>query len=217
MGSSRKTTSLITSCAIVFIWLSISSCSFEPNGDETFSDVLIRSPTPTSDLQIDGIPNIPEEARASTGGGDPRPPAYWTVWNSCAPDNRADLAANGGREAGWVLVDDLLEDPGIALGDHLLTSCDESLALLLGQNASGEETGDPIYDLAGQLLAAELNLNVGAETCPAAEEAVLAAHILLSSNDFDGQSSSPLDSEAGGALNRITDLLRAYNSGTLCR
>jgi hypothetical protein len=40
---------------------------------------------------------------------------------------------------------------------------------------------------------------------------------LLSSNDFDGQSSSPLDSEAGGALNRITDLLRAYNSGTLCR
>jgi hypothetical protein len=177
-----------------------------------------QSATPTSDLQIEGLPNIPEEARASSSGGDPRPLAYWAVWNSCAPDNRADLAAaNGGREAGWVLVDDLLEDPGIALGDRLLTSCDESLALLEGRKASGEETGDPIYNLAAELLAAELNLNVGAESCPAAEEAVLAAHILLSTSNFDGLSSSPLDTEAGGALNRITDLLSAYNSGILCR
>jgi hypothetical protein len=179
---------------------------------------MIQSLTPTSDLQIEGLPNIPEEARASSGGGDPRPPAYWSLWNSCAPDNRADLAAaNGGREAGWVLVDDLLANPGIALGDHLLTSCDESLALLEGQKASGEETGDPIYALSAELLAAELNLNVGAESCPAAEEAVLAAHILLSSNNFDGQSASPLDAEADGALFRITELLALYNAGTLCR
>jgi hypothetical protein len=198
--------------------LFISSCSLKQNGDGTFQEDLSQSATPTTDLQIEGLPNIPDEARASSGGGDPRPPAYWAVWNSCASDNRADLAAaNGGRDAGWVLVDDLLANPGIALGDHLLTSCDESLALLEGQKASGEETGDPIYALSAELLAAELNLNVGAESCPAAEEAVLAAHILLSSNDFDGQSSSPLDSEAGGALNRITDLLSAYNSGILCR
>ncbi|NPV07338.1 MAG: hypothetical protein HPY83_05155 [Anaerolineae bacterium] len=63
---------------------------------------------------------IPDAARASDGGGGPRPAAYWAQRNMCAPDNRADVArANGGREAGWVLVDDLLADPGNQPGDHL--------------------------------------------------------------------------------------------------
>jgi hypothetical protein len=126
-------------------------------------------------------------------------------------------AANGGREAGWVLVDDILADPGIGLGDHLLTTCEESVALLEGRTGSGEETADPVYPLAAQLLAAELNLNVGAETCPIAEEAVLGAHIVLSSAGFDGVSASVLDAEAGGALPDLIDLLTAYNTGDLCR
>lgn len=39
------------------------------------------------------------------------------VWNSCAEGNKADVAAaNGGRAAGWIILDDLLADPGIQLG-----------------------------------------------------------------------------------------------------
>lgn len=168
--------------------------------------------------EIDERFDLPPEARASNGGGDPRPPAYWAVWNSCAADNRAEeAAANGGRAAGWVLIDDLLTDPGLQLGDHLLTSCEESVALLNSRLATGDDTSDPAYALSAQLLAAELNLNVGAETCPAAEESVIGAHLVLASARFDGVSTTPLDAEAGGALPQIIDLLTAYNSGELCR
>lgn len=175
-------------------------------------------PPSTTATPLDILANLPPEARASTGGGDPRSPAYWAVWNTCAPGNRAvEAEANGGRAAGWVLVDDVLADPGIGLGDHLLMSCEESVALLQGRTGTGEETADPAYDLAGQLLAAELNLTVGAETCPVAEEAVVGAHLVLSSANFEGVSTSPLDAEAGGALPRLVGLLALYNSGELCR
>jgi len=140
------------------------------------------------------------------------------VWNTCAPDNRADVAAaNGGREAGWILMDDVLANPGIQLGDHRVTSCEEGLALLQGRTAAGDETDDPVYDLALLLLTAELNLNAGAESCPIAEEAVVGAHLILASAGFDGVSASPLDAEVGGALSRLIELLTAYNQGELCR
>jgi hypothetical protein len=161
---------------------------------------------------------VPDEARAATRLGDPRTPGYWALWNTCAPDNRADVAeANGGREAGWILMDDLLADPGIQLGDHRVADCEEGLALLEGRTAAGAEVDDPIYDLAALLLTAELNLNAGAESCPIAEEAVVGAHLILASANFEGVSASPLDAEAGGALSRLTELLEAYNRGDLCR
>lgn len=203
--------------AVVTVLASCATASDEPRSS---ADQAASSPV-TADMAdatgIDGHLDLPPEARVSTGGGDPRPAAYWAVWNSCASDNRAEVAAaNGGREAGFVLVDDVLADPGIQLGDHLLTSCEESVALLGGRTAAGDKTTDPIFALAALLLAAELNLNVGAETCPAIEEAVVGAHLVLSSANFDGVSGSPLDAEAGGALPTLIDLLSAYNTGDLC-
>ncbi len=176
-------------------------------------------PSPTAVGTVEELLSaVPPEARASTGGGDPRPPGYWAVWNTCAPDNRsAEAAASGGREAGWLLVDDVLADPGIGLGDHLLGSCEESVALLQGLSGAGGETSDPAFELAGQLLAAELNLTAGAETCAVADEAVVGAHLLLSTANFDGVSASLLDAEAGGAVPRLVELLAVYNSGQLCR
>lgn len=172
----------------------------------------------TTSAQDAFLATIPAEARRSNGGGDPRPAAYWSLWNSCAPENRAaEAAANGGRAAGWILVDDLLADPGLQLGDHRLSTCDEALALLLGQTATGQETGDPTYGLAAQLLAAELNLSTGAETCPIAEEVVFGAHLVLANTRFDGARTSLLNAEATGAVPQLTSLLTSYNLGTLCQ
>jgi hypothetical protein len=114
-------------------------------------------------------------------------------------------------------MDDLLADPGIQLGEYPVATCEEGLALLQGRTAAGEETDDPIYDLAVLLLAPELNLNAGAESCPIAEEAVIGAHLILASASFDGVSRSPLDAETGGALPQLIELLMAYNRGELCR
>ena len=179
---------------------------------------------PTIDLtavsrDFDSTPDLPDAAYRSDGGTVPHSTVYWAAWNSCAPDNRADeAAANGGREAGWFLVDDFLADPGIQLGDHRLASCDESLALLLAANP-GLPVSEPNQALAGQLLAAELNLSTGAETCPIAEEATLGAHIVLADLRFEGDSVANLNprAEVTEAIPELIDLLRDYNSGRLCR
>ncbi|MGD9146657.1 MAG: hypothetical protein PVI80_13925 [Anaerolineae bacterium] len=177
---------------------------------------ITPTPTPLKDLLSD----LPEEARAATGGGEPRTAGSWIVWNTCAPENRAETArANGGRAAGWILLDDLLADPGIRLGNHPVATCQEGLALLQGCTAAGEETGDPIYGLAAQLLAAELNLNAGGETCPIAEEAVLGGHLVLASAGFDGtgHTATTISTEMANAIPRLVELLEGYNRGELCR
>lgn len=194
----------------------------EPVASETAtgpSEDADESPADTDRPTVDGDDigaryDIPDEARATSGGADPRGPEFWLLWNSCAPENRAEeAAANGGRAAGFVLVDDILEDPGIQLGEHLLTSCEEAVALLGPQPSDG----DGALSLARQLLTAELNLNVGAETCPIAEEAAVGGQLILAAAGFDGTSTGPLDDDAAGALPQVTDLLTSYNSGDLCR
>ena len=176
--------------------------------------------TPTPTLPADAFSDLPEEARVARGAGQPRTAGYWALWNTCAPENRADVAAaNGGREAGWILVDDLLADPGIQLGNYLVPACQEALALLQGRTAAGEETGDPIYGLAAELLSAELNMRAGSEICPIADEAALGGHLVLASVDFDGSGeyAAALSDETANAIPRLVELLAGYNRGELCR
>lgn len=172
----------------------------------------------TSSLESGPFADIPAEARISNQSGEPRPPAYWILWNACAPENRAEVAAaNGSRAAGWILMDDLLAKPGISLGDLPVENCEQGLALLQGLTLNGEETDDPLYDLASQLLAAELNLNLGAETCPIAEEAAVGGHMVLSSVKFNGTGTYFTTIEVSAAVPRLLELLQGYNSGELCR
>ena len=114
-------------------------------------------------------------------------------------------------------MDDLLTDPGISLGEYVIGQCADGLALLGGISIDGMISDDPIYALASALLAAELNLNVGAETCPAAEEAAVGAHLVLSNADFNGKGTYLLTDEAENALPKLVNLLTFYNNGTLCQ
>ncbi len=82
---------------------------------------------------------------ASQGGGEPRSSGYWLLWNSCAPDNRSETAAaNGGRAAGWYLVDDILADPGLMLGEHPLATCEAALTILEGSAGQGDQASQAI-------------------------------------------------------------------------
>jgi hypothetical protein len=215
--TSRCSTKVALSIAVVLV-PAITACSkSDPRSDAEPTDTttgpieatVASSPGDELDVRF----GLPPGARTSTGGGDPRPASYWAVWNTCAPENRADVAAANG----YVLLDDILADPGIALGEHPVERCDEGVELLTGSSSDGATTVGAAYVLAGQLLAAELNLNVGAESCPVAEEAVVGAHLILSTAQFDGVSASPLQGEASGSLDDIVDLLTAYNTGELCR
>jgi hypothetical protein len=125
----------------------------------------------------------------------------------------AEAAANGGSEAGFFLVDDLLADPGIQLGDYRLETCRQALRVLDG--GPGEP---PVPELAAELLAAELNLDVGAASCPVVEEAAVGGHLVLSEIGFasDGGSLAGASEEVAEAAPRLLELLEAYNAGELC-
>jgi hypothetical protein len=170
---------------------------------------------PTSTSPPSGtLEGVSEEARAASGTGEPRSPGYWITWSSCGEDSHAETAAaNGGREAGWVILDDLLDDPGVGLGGHPVSSCEEGVAIL-----SADES-EVANGLPRQLLTAELNLNVGSEHCAAIDETVIVANGLLASIGYagPGESIDSLDQDSVSSMERVTELLGLYNSGVLCR
>jgi hypothetical protein len=208
---------------LIIILLAACSSSYATMHASTTEDSPIPSvplPSTSSPRQGDIFSDIPDEARQATRQGDPRPAAYWALWNTCASDNRAEVAAaNGGRVAGWILLDDLIANPGVQIGDYPVTNCEQGLTLLQGQNTQeDDDTYNPVVDLAAELLAAELNLNVGAETCPIAEEALLGGHLVLTGIGFNGTGDyNTISDEFASASPRLVELLRSYNSGELCR
>lgn len=182
-----------------------------------------RTPVPSATPAPTRLPQpTADPLFVSDGGGDPRSAGYWLLWNSCAPDNRAEMArANGGRAAGWILLDDLLADPGILLGELQVETCAQGLALLQARDLQGVDyAGDPAYALAAQLLAAQLNLAAGSAYCPAAGQAVQAGQVLLLSLGFQG-SGAVLPVPAGGeevdTARLLAEQLARYNTGQLCQ
>lgn len=157
----------------------------------------------------------------NSGGGEPRSPGYWLVWNSCVENNQAETArANGGRAAGWILMDDLLIDPGILIGALQVETCEQGSNLLNSKNLQGlEMTNDAAYTLAAQLIAAQFNLVVGSEYCPASDQAVSQAQLLLLELNFDGTGGylgPPKADEKVEAARKLTEQLASYNTGALC-
>jgi hypothetical protein len=178
------------------------------------------TPAPTA-LPPTAVPTV-DPFFASLGGGEPRTAGYWLVWNACAEENEADVAAaNGGRDAGWILLDDLLTDPGVLLGDLTVETCEQGIRLLQVQDLEGKNRSDELaFELAAQLLAAQLNLAAGAEYCPAVDEAVRAGQLLLLSLQFEGSGKVPgadLPSEDREVVLFLVEQLAEYNAGSLCR
>jgi hypothetical protein len=162
------------------------------------------------------------EVDNSYPGGDPRTPGYWKNWNRCTSGGQADNAdRNGGADEGYWLLDDILNSPGIAWCDFVLDGGDcETAILILDQrdvDSGKKRANDAAYTLAMHLLAAQLNFAAGAETCPEATDAALAAEQLLCDLGFDGTGSylRPKDHEYQEALD-LAQTLDSYNNGCLC-
>ena len=151
---------------------------------------------------------VPAEARRATGAGGARTSAYWVQWSTCGEDSRAETAAaNGGRDAGWILVDDLLADPGIALGGWPVMTCRDAVAILQSGAA------DPLAHLARQLFTAKLNFEAGSGRCQAASDLVVAGDALLASIEQSGAATATDSTDAAS----VAALLGTYNAGVLCQ
>jgi hypothetical protein len=133
----------------------------------------------------------------------------------------AVAASNGGREAGWIILDDVLTDPGVLVGDLSVEVCDQAVNVIDRTDATGGIKADAAgYALASELLVAQVNLAIGAEYCPAIDQAVRAGQLLLISLGYDGTGDylGPEVTADDGELARfLADQLAAYNAGTLCQ
>lgn len=155
-------------------------------------------------------------------GGDPRTIGFLKNWNSCTGGNQAATAAeNGGAGAGWHILDDVLNDPGITIGVLHLdgADCEDAVNVLDKHDVKSgrEKASDAAYNLASHLLAAKLNLSVGAHTCQAAVDAVHAGQSLLASIGFDGTGNylRPRDGQLYNDANDLAATLDDYNNGSL--
>lgn len=192
---------------LMMISLLLGACGSTP----TSTPMRTLPPTPTIDPYF-----------MSIGGGDPRTPGYWLLWNTCMPGNNSETAkVNGGKDAGWYLLDDFLVDPGIKLGGLSVETCLQATQLLQMQDSSGIDHKDLTdFHLASALLAAELNLSAKAASCPAVVDAVLGSMRILNEIGFDGQQTDLLaDADEKQAADAIlfTTALEQYNQGVLCR
>lgn len=163
----------------------------------------------------------PDPQFKSTDGGEPRSSGYWLIWNTCAKGNQSEAARNnGGREAGWVLMDDLFTDPGILIGALVMESCEQGVNILQARDLQGNEMkNDAAYSLAAQLLVAQLNLAVGSTYCPASDQAVNEAQSLLLELNFDGTGAylgPPLANLQIEKAQSLARQLANYNAGALC-
>jgi hypothetical protein len=191
---------------VVLALLTVACDQGEPTATGASDGAAAPSSTPA-----DVLAQFPPDTRISTGGGEPRTADNWVMWSTCGENSQAATAEqNGGRDAGWVLVDDLLADPGLALGGQPVSSCEQAVGILLGSDGSDAEV------LASQSLTAELNLSVGAESCPAAEGVVQAARTVLGSPGATDASGPRLRDDQVELARELSTLLAIYNAGGLC-
>jgi hypothetical protein len=152
-------------------------------------------------------------------GGTARTPGYWKNWNRCTGGGQAINAdRNGGWQAGYWLLDDVLNSPGVTLGTYTVTTCAIGVNILdqrdiktLKKNAS-----DPIYTLAMHLMAFKLNQAAGAYGCPYAIGAAQKADVLLIKVKYNATGSYKTMSKADQAYAlTLAKILDAYNNNTL--
>jgi hypothetical protein len=167
-------------------------------------------------------------------GGSPRTIGYWKNWASCAPSslNKAPIldrtlakaetsgivvsaGAGGYPSFGspyWLVLHGSTSTPDKA------PDCLKAYRLLdkSSTNNGKKQSGDPAFNLAAQLVGAELNYVAGAKQTAATTQAITDAVRLLGKYHFDGTGYDGKISAADKAtMLSLADLLDKYNNSGL--
>ncbi|MCX2746131.1 T9SS type A sorting domain-containing protein, partial [Mangrovivirga sp. M17] len=188
---------------------------------------VYQLPTATYGVDDPAIFNITVDN--SFPGGEARTPGYWKNWNTCSGGGQAATAeANGGYDAGYILLDDILNQPGVVWcagtnSEFGITTCEVAVSILDQRDiATGKKNAsDPAYTLAMHALAAQLNFGAGASTCQEAMDALAQAQALLCDIGFDGtgtylKSKGKNGDPRGSYALELAATLDAYNNNELC-
>jgi hypothetical protein len=177
------------------------------------------APGATKTFNVDNAP--PPGGRALTIG-------YWKTHASCTSsstnkDPALDKALyNKGAPVGILKsskIDSLVFADNTTFGLYgqnasTTADCPYAVSLLDKRNFSGaKKASDPLFNMAAQLVAVEVNLVAGAYTCPAVVNAVTAAEGLLAKYKFTGFGYTGTVSKADATLaNSTATKLDDYNN-----
>jgi len=161
--------------------------------------------------------SAPALAAAATAAS---PIGFWKNSSSCTSGGQAPtldatlgFAANAGTP---VTIGILVLDPNV-LGKA--SACTFAVNLL---NKSRISTGtkmasDPLFNMAAQLLGADLNLQAGAAACASAVSVINQAQALLLKYLFDGNGYSPRVTSTDAMLaSQLAANLETYNNNLFC-
>jgi len=187
--------------------------------DPTFGQQGASNDTRCVDFTVEAAETVSFIIDNQHPGGDARTIGFWKNWNTCTGGNQAQTAEkNGGQEAGFYILDDLLPQ---LIGDLAIETCEDGVSILDKSDLDHgrKRANDAAYGMAAPLLAAKLNLSAGAQTCAEVLAEVAAGDALLSEIGFDGtgtyfrpNTKDPLQNDAL----EIANLLDAYNNNELC-
>jgi hypothetical protein len=91
--------------------------------------------------------------------------------------------------------------------------CPHAVSLLSKKNFSGKsQSSDPLFNMAAQLVAAELNIGAGAYTCPTVATAIITANGLLSKYNFNGTTHGKVTAADATLANNTAKTLDDYNN-----
>jgi hypothetical protein len=186
---------------------------YNPSGDNSVvcTDFTVTAGQ-TKTFAIDNKP--PPGGMALTIG-------FWKNWASCAGSSGKQkpvldqtlLAASNAGHA--ITIGTLVLDPKV-LG--ATAACQDAVNILNKSTLSGKKmSSDPLFNMAAQLLAANLNVAAGAGSCASAASAINAAQALLLKYKFDGNGYTGKLSTADATLaNSLATTLDQYNNNQLC-
>lgn len=190
-----------------------------PNVDNSIICVdFTVQPGEIKTFTVDNTP--PPGGRALTIG-------FWKNHGSCAgPLNKTNALALDetlydylplGILTGSKIVSLVTAAPGFGFYGQNATStadCAHAVQLLDKRDFGGKkQASDPLYNMAAQLVAAQLNLAAGAYTCPAVALAVAQANNLLGKYNFTGFGyTKPLSKPDATLANTLATKLDNYNN-----
>lgn len=186
---------------------------FNPSGDN--STVCTTFTVGAGETKTFAINNIPPP------GGLTRTIGFWKNWSSCTGgrqtpklDQTLALAETSGIPIGTLVLHGSLTTPNVS------PDCQKAVRVLDKStvNNGKKMASDPAFNLAAQLLAAKLNVQAGAGSCPSSITAVNDAQTLLAAISFNGISYTTMSAAQKTQANTLAAQLNNYNqdNSTFC-
>jgi len=187
---------------------------YNPSGDNSF--VCTDFTVSPAQIKVFTIDNKPPP------GGLARTIGFWKNWASCANSggNQKPVLDQtlglGDITIGILVLHDSNPNPDVA------SDCSDAVDLLNKSTittckpSNKKMSSDPAFNLAAQLLAADLNVNAGAGVNSCVVNAINAAQSLLAAIHFDGCTHDTMSTAQVTKANCLATLLDQYNNTTTC-